>query len=91
MKLIRLTDDRYVLDAGPDVRPVDLDAIRAYWKDWWEQHPEEIPEVIVFGGSKVPLEYEDRREPDIESRLASLEANVASHEQAIGKLGGFDV
>ncbi len=38
MKLIRLTDDRYILDAGPDVRPAQLEEIRRYWEEWWTTH-----------------------------------------------------
>lgn len=75
MKLIRLTDDRYVLDLGPGTSASTVDAAREYWKDWWEHHGE-IPTVFIIGGVEVPLEYEDRRDADIERRVAALEAHV---------------
>ncbi len=83
MKLIRLTEDRYVLDAGKDIVPAQMDLIRGYWTEWWHVHLTE-PSVFVIGGTEYPVEYEDRREPDVESRLRSLEMNVADHEQRIG-------
>jgi len=75
VKLIRLTDDRYVLDAGPDIVPYQLDAIRAYWQDWWRTESD-IPQVVVFGGLTIPLEYEDRRDADIVGRFDRLEERV---------------
>jgi hypothetical protein len=76
VKLIRLTDDRYVLDAGPGIRADHLAMLRDYWKAWWQEHPGEIPAAFVIGGHEVPLEYEDRRDADIEARVAALEREV---------------
>lgn len=75
MKLIRLTDDRYILDAGPEIRADQLEEIRHYWEDWWKETGTH-PLAMVIGGSVIPLTYEDRREPDIESRLRRLEAHL---------------
>lgn len=77
MKLIRLTDDRFVLDAGPDVRAEQVEALGAYWKDWWEKNPGVTPEMMVLGGIEIELTYEDRREPDIEVRLKAIELSLA--------------
>ena len=91
MKLIRLTDDRFVLDGGSEVRADQMAAITEWWKEWWERNPGSVPEVAVFGGSATPLEYEDRREPDIESRLRFLESHVhiiATHDEGWEVMSG---
>lgn len=73
MKLIRLTDDRYILDAGPDLTQERAEQISQYFVDWWRRDHTVVPRVVIVGGSEIPLEYEDRREPDIEARLEFLE------------------
>ena len=76
MKLVRITEDRYILDAGDaNLTPHHVDEIRRYWAEWWEKIPGEIPEFIVISGTKFPLVYEDHRESDIEQRLQALEAH----------------
>lgn len=75
MKLVRLTDTRYILDAGPDIDMQQVEEIQKYWIDWWRKDTE-VPTMIIIGGIVHPLEYEDRREPDIEGRLAFLENHV---------------
>ena len=76
MKLIRLTDDRYILDAGPElIRHDHLASLNAYFEQWWAQHTEH-PTTIVIGGSSITLEYEDRRDSDLEARVKRLEEHV---------------
>ena len=53
-----------------------MDELQTFWKRWWDQNPNGIPSTVVIGGSEIPLEYEDRREPDIESRLRALEEHI---------------
>jgi len=91
MKLIRLTDDRYVLDAGPDITPAQLDAIGQYWKEWWAKNPGATPEAIVLGGGIGPLEYEDRRTSDLEGRVQRLEehTHIDKHEPPVGGIEQF--
>ena len=74
MKLIRLTDDRYLLDAGPDIDQRQMEDLQSFWKDWWKTNTE-VPTVVVFGGISSPLEIEDRRLSDVEARLKRLEAH----------------
>jgi hypothetical protein len=74
MKLIRLTDDRYVLDAGP-VNQERLEAINQYFDEWWQEHSE-YPKTMVIGGQSIELEYEDRRDSDLEARVKRLEKLV---------------
>jgi hypothetical protein len=64
MKLIRLTDDRYILDCGKEARASDVERIREHWADWWTAHPGGPATSFVIGGSSEPIEYEDRRDPD---------------------------
>lgn len=64
MKLIRLTDDRYVLDCGSDLRRDEMEHLRSYWEDYWKPPVGDFPPLFVVGGVAVPLEYEDRRDPD---------------------------
>lgn len=74
MKLIRLTDDRYVLDAGL-VDQERLEAINQYFDEWWQEHSE-YPKTMVIGGLAFELEYEDRRDSDLEARVKKLEKLV---------------
>ena len=73
MKLIRLTDDRYILDAGPDMYPDDFKELERVWTDWWNTHPGVVPQMLVIGGAPVKVEYDDRRESNVEVRLQRLE------------------
>lgn len=74
MKLIRITDDRYVLDAGPRMTSAMAAEIGDRWTEWWRtKHT--VPAILVVGGTEIPLEYEDRREPDV-GRLTMLETKV---------------
>lgn len=86
MKLIRLTDDRYLFDAG-QIDQRTLEEIRHYWDAWWEEHHTH-PTVMVIGGIEQPIEYEDRREPDIESRLRALEEAVFGRQDP--PVGGIE-
>lgn len=78
MKIIRLTEDRYVIDCGPDVRRDQVEEIQRFWERWFSDHLTH-PTAFTYGGTTVPVEYEDRRTPDIEERLAALEAAVIHH------------
>jgi len=75
VKLIRLTDDKYIFDAGPDMTASRMEEIRKFWDEWWATETER-PSVVVVGGHEYPLAYEDRREPDIEARLRRLEEHI---------------
>ena len=74
MKIVRITDDRYVLDVGTDMSYEKMEMIKSYWEEWWATESI-IPTVLVLGGAKEPLEYEDRREPDV-SRLTAIEEKL---------------
>lgn len=63
MKVIRLTDDRYIIDAGAKIRHDVLDQLNEQWNDWWKTHTE-APTALFVGGSEMRLEYEDHRDPD---------------------------
>lgn len=76
MKLIRLTDQRYILDAGPNLTQQQAEQIKVQFNDWWRTDHTDVPLAIIVGGDRVELEYEDRREPDIEGRLRLLENHV---------------
>ena len=77
MKIIRLSDDHLILDAGDDVPQPRINEIGEALERWWTGHkPDDIPTTLVIGGQPEPIEYEDRRLPDIEGRLALLEARV---------------
>ena len=81
LKLIRLTDDRYVIDAGPNINRDQFEEIQRYFADWWSKNLER-PETVVIGGNEEPLIYEDHRDPegqrllDIEKRLDRLEGHT---------------
>lgn len=83
MKLIRLTDDRYILDAGDAIAAAQVEEIRHYWEDWWKTHSE-FPQAIVIGGNREPLIYEDRRDADIENRVKALEQWMRTHAHVTG-------
>ena len=63
MKVIRLTDTRYILDAGTSITSEGAAQLGDAWRDWWEKE-DDPPTVLIVGGSKIPLEYEDHRDPD---------------------------
>lgn len=76
MKLIRLTDDRYILDTESDrISSQQFEEISRYWEEWWERQTVR-PSVIVFGGSAHSLVYEDRRDSDLEARVKRLEEHT---------------
>jgi hypothetical protein len=79
MKLIRLTDDRYILDMGPDADARQVEELKAYWEDWWKTE-KDFPRVVILGGVAVPLEFEDRRDP-AQQRLAAIEKRLDRLEQ----------
>ena len=74
MKVIRITDDRYLLDAGPHVTRAMAAEIGDRWVEWWRTEFT-VPTALVLGGTEVPLEYEDRREPDV-GRLTAVEEKL---------------
>lgn len=82
MKLIRLTDDRYVLDSEMELTQEESWQISEYWKNWWATELT-TPGIIVFNGKDYPLTYEDRREPDIEARLQFLENHVHGYRTSL--------
>lgn len=75
MKLIRLTDSRWVLDAGNQMDQQRSQQVQEYFERWLQTN-REIPAFIVIGGQREKLEYEDRREPDIEKRLKRIERRI---------------
>jgi hypothetical protein len=72
MKLIRLTDDRWVLAIGNQVTSRQAQELGDAWTEWWEKPTGDRPLALL--GS--PIEYEDRREPDIEARLRRIEEHI---------------
>ena len=74
MKIIRITDNRYILDAGPHATHAMAAEIGDRWTEWWRTEFT-TPTVLVLGGVEVPLEYEDRRESDV-GRLTTLEEKI---------------
>jgi hypothetical protein len=79
VKLIRLTDDRYILDAGTDIVPEQMEQLNSYFSAWWATHAEH-PMTVVIGGIETPLEYEDRRTSDLEGRVKRLEDRIDDAE-----------
>ena len=78
MKLIRISENDYILDAGKDIRPEQVEAIRLKWKEWRERG--DPFEIAMANG----IDYEDRREPDIESRLRAIEERLHEIEEKTG-------
>ena len=62
MKVIRLTDDRYIIDAGPDGNRDFIEHLGRAWDNWWATHPDP-PSALVLSGRTFELVYEDRRDP----------------------------
>jgi len=81
VKLIRLTDERYVLDVGPDATQEFMYRIHDAWEAWWRDYPKDgaVPTTFVVGGGTYPLEYEDHRDPESQ-RLAAIEARLSDLE-----------
>lgn len=90
MKLIRLTDDHYILDAGPDIDMQRVEEMQRWFADWWSKETT-VPTTAIIGGSKVPLEFEDRRTSDLEGRVQRLEehTHIDKHEPPVGGIEQF--
>lgn len=71
MKLTRIADDKWMLELPPDTDPATMRRYSTAWTEWWLDHTE-APLALML----EPLEYLDRREPDIESRLRRIEQHV---------------
>ncbi|HEY6010028.1 MAG TPA: hypothetical protein VIX18_01055 [Nitrospirota bacterium] len=73
MKIIRLTDDRYVIDVGPSCTAEAAHELANQWANWWATATT-MPTALLVNGISTPLEYEDHRDSNIEKRVQNLEA-----------------
>lgn len=76
MKLIRLTDDRYVLVPDRNLPTAAVKMISAQFDEWQRGGGTDPAHLLVFG---MAVEYEDRRRPpsDVDDRLAAIEDGLA--------------
>ena len=68
MKIIRLTDDHYIMEVGPAWTSEQAVELMKRWKEWMA---EPDPKPLLLGS---PVEYEDHRDSNIEKRVQNLEA-----------------
>jgi len=80
IKLTRIEDDKYVLSM-PDCTEKQAQMIQEGWRDFITKGPGGPfgPGLVILG---EPVEYEDRRKPDLEYRLAVLEAAIIAHKHS---------
>lgn len=82
MRIVRLTEDKFVLDAGRDMTSERVQELGRLWTEWWEEHGT-VPTAFVIGGHREPLEYVDARVSDLEGRLLALEVAIEKHRHGV--------
>jgi hypothetical protein len=72
MKLVRLTDDAYVIEIEGSASPERVAQLRELWAEWWDSGRRRGP--MIIGGEVVT--FEDRSHPDFDARLRRIEATL---------------